>query len=1120
MANAMTNTLFRFSTLRAPSLLSDDERNSNFVYHPNISLGHFAPLLQNPLTNETERLQQQREKAAQLTTPFTNEEMVKAAAGTPLYNFAAWLAANATELSKNSALLNTSADFSNAVPLPFEAELALWDNLLYQIISGQSSYVRDCILQVLVANHVRKSPETNRHKQALATVVIPAAFFGIGNQISTAPEPDSVRRLSTTAKNALKEQVQVAIAKESIAQYTLLQKELTKATQQYEKTNAAAYQQAKAVYDAAVAAAANPPAEVPAGAAPGGGEAVLAPATIPAFTFTPQPQISTPVLQQQLSAPAFALAQQADIFNTSSFAEAGTVISNTLQQLAETIVRSTAKASQAVVMNGAVVPAFDPKQVGTELYAYYMQLWPVPGKGYKIYLAINTGAVVDVHSFEYRISLQNGTSNEDVAYKATMQQNVLVLEMFPEGFMPSGLMYQMQSAGDLILTDGALLSFTTILDAETGAAGIMTNANSGGNTATEDYYIPNDFGITRLGIADYRQAEQSLCGYDPGEVSHIENVMAREYKEKGTRRLRRTEDTTTRETQTEKEELTDTSSTDRYEMQQQVSEVLSKDSSVSANASFGFNKGGFNVSASGSYANSSSQQHSNNQAVSYAKDVTARAMERVVQKVREERVLKIVEEFEEQQKHGFDNREGDQHVSGVYRWIDKVYKNQVRNYGKRLMYEFMIPQPAVFHAEAMKLLPGNTASTVLTKPAKPAESGLTKSSDLNAFNYMAWAAKYGAEVKPYPGDVQYTGKTFSGGKQGIGENELLNNSADLSLPDDYKATEANIKYYAGYDTDPSQIHAFSVAVGNIVKSITKVNDTLDNSSDTSFHPLSGFTGKLPVSYSSENYHVINIAITVKLELTDKGREKWQQETYNSILQAYEAQLKTYQDALSKLQENGSKGTNPGFYRQVENTVLRKNCIGYLVNTDRMGKDHFYTGKDAATVVPLQGRRLNQYAARVKFIEQAFEWEIISYNFYPFYWAKKDNWQELYQQEVNDPLFRSFLQSGMARVIVTVRPGYEAAVLHYMATGQIWNGGQVPVIGDPLYLSIVEELNAPESVVTETWESRVPTTLTVIQNGSIGLNAAGLPNNCGAPDNGIQQTLHLLGVVKETQATGA
>ena len=82
---------------------------------------------------------------------------------------------------------------------------------------------------------------------------------------------------------------------------------------------------------------------------------------------------------------------------------------------------------------------------------------------------------------------------------------------------------------------------------------------------------------------------------------------------------------------------------------------------------------------------------------------------------------------------------------------------------------------------------------------------------------------------------------------------------------------------------------------------------------------------------------------------------------------------------------------------------------------------------------------------------------MDYTFYPYYWAK---WQEMYISDSVDPLFRSFLQAGMARVIVTVKPGFEDAVQFFMSTGKIWNGGEVPVIGDPMYMSIFDEMRKP------------------------------------------------------------
>ncbi|UZT99987.1 hypothetical protein ODZ84_10650 [Chryseobacterium fluminis] len=76
---------------------------------------------------------------------------------------------------------------------------------------------------------------------------------------------------------------------------------------------------------------------------------------------------------------------------------------------------------------------------------------------------------------------------------------------------------------------------------------------------------------------------------------------------------------------------------------------------------------------------------------------------------------------------------------------------------------------------------------------------------------------------------------------------------------------------------------------------------------------------------------------------------------------------------------------------------------------------------------------------------------------------------------------------MARIIVTVKPGFEAAVQFFLETGLIWNGGAVPVIGDPMYMSIVDEMRQPTGEPQgKYWITRVPTTLTIFQDKSTGL----------------------------------
>ena len=145
-----------------------------------------------------------------------------------------------------------------------------------------------------------------------------------------------------------------------------------------------------------------------------------------------------------------------------------------------------------------------------------------------------------------------------------------------------------------------------------------------------------------------------------------------------------------------------------------------------------------------------------------------------------------------------------------------------------------------------------------------------------------------------------------------------------------------------------------------------------------------------------------LALLCIVSLLQKAEKQWKIETFNSIIKAYEQKLADYE---SKNVVAEDFRVNPGFYRQIENEVLRKNCIEYLAAQPNVGLN-FILNRDSVQNVRANynNPQLDAYAARVKFFEQAFEWDIMSYNFYPFYWADKAKWKESYNiSEINDPL---------------------------------------------------------------------------------------------------------------------
>src|SRR5690606_29928511 len=194
--------------------------------------------------------------------------------------------------------------------------------------------------------------------------------------------------------------------------------------------------------------------------------------------------------------------------------------------------------------------------------------------------------------------------------------------------------------------------------------------------------------------------------------------------------------------------------------------------------------------------------------------------------------------------------------------------------------------------------------------------------------------------------------------------------------------------------------------------------------------------------------------------------------------------------------------------------LKRICIEMITKPFGIQQGKAFYQNAQCDVPQLQlTEELDSYSSTVKFFEQAFDWQILSYHFYPYYWAKKCDWKNLFQiQESTDHIFKAFLQSGMGRVIVPVREGFEDAITYYMATGEIWNGQGLAVeTDDQTYLSIMDEMVTVEGDVEGDWDTVVPSSLTIVQARSVLLDEEGLP--CCETDEDVIEGLNLLADTK-------
>jgi hypothetical protein len=637
----------------------------------------------------------------------------------------------------------------------------------------------------------------------------------------------------------------------------------------------------------------------------------------------------------------------------------------------------------------------------------------------------------------------------------------------------SSMRYMVNIGNIMVPSDEILGNMTTDPgDSSLGTPGACSPAPSGG--MDDQVTVPptnvQNSNARVLGIADLMIVEQDLLRYDPGEISHIENVLKSEVRDRHFTTKTTTEQSTLIETETAEEKTKDLSSTDRFELQTESEKVINESTSTEAgitiNASYGPS---VDATANFNYTHSNASQESSRASTNFARETTSRATSKIQKRTLERRFLRTVSLVEEFNKHSFDNKDGAGNITGVYRFVDKVYLAQIINYGKRLMLEFLVPEPAAFLRYAKTKQPIDTVTQIKPEPPGYCVNNTFVSlqpKDLDRDNYLFWVGKYNAEDADSPPASmmivagskmnESPGQKSSVTEDVYGTYELQ----DLNIPDGYRPVLADITFNGwniAKDGSGAYPHHFSIQVQ---KQIFYESNIL------SVSLTSAVTNRIPVSLVTKNYENISVVANIACVLTDEKFQEWQIKTFNSIMNAYNDLQSRYDNAIktarAQASDNLISGTNPETNRETEKIELKKGCIALLTQQnydlfDSMKRNAAPYGypEIAFDDAEVEGRF-------IQFFENAFEWTNMLYIFYPYFWGNKDEWVTISQIVDDDPLYTRFLQAGSARVQVPVRPGFEKSILHFLNGNGIWYG-EVTLVNsedgqlDPLYVSILDEL---------------------------------------------------------------
>jgi hypothetical protein len=637
--------------------------------------------------------------------------------------------------------------------------------------------------------------------------------------------------------------------------------------------------------------------------------------------------------------------------------------------------------------------------------------------------------------------------------------------------------------------------------------------------------------IKPVGIGDLKVVKQWLCDYEAGEIAHIENVLKGEMKERVHRRLDSNEYVLTSETERAEQSEKDLQTTSRYEMQNEVDRTIQESFDVNNRNNIVY-KGTVSVDNTLTIGYSRSKDDANRGATNYAREITSQSVSRVQKRVREQSFLRRVSEVEETNKHGFNNQKSSSHVTGIYRFLDKRYKAQVFNYGKRMMFEFIIPEPGAFYLHAYEYLNRKAklpaGEDEPKEPTRPTET-VDQITEAIVDKYKE---KYVIEgVTAPPADILPADSSFEieKGNPHRGSSDLPNNGTGVQNFADSKEIAIPAGRYAEISVS-GELNAWQTGGTNHGKMTVKIgatertqNTNVQNQNNRNYINIGQQRYTPPVIYeittSGVKYFKVRFDIKIKAD-NPAILAQWQQETLDKILDAYNKAYKSYlaekasydnkkESVEAQYAAVGSRGKNAKINEQIIKDELQKHSITIIakqfdVDADddelfnAMSSRQLLIGKDA------DGKDLkHEYPAFdieearkegriIQFLQQAFEWQNISYILYPYFWARETEWLSkvgMYDENFDDPLFGAFLRAGSTRVLVPVRPAYEMAVLHYLYTREPWNGGEAPGIYDQFYVPIHQELREQQDdlnnaePVGEPWEYVLPTTLVYLQKDS-------------------------------------
>lgn len=387
-----------------------------------------------------------------------------------------------------------------------------------------------------------------------------------------------------------------------------------------------------------------------------------------------------------------------------------------------------------------------------------------------------------------------------------------------------------------------------------------------------------------------------------------------------------------------------------------------------------------------------------------------------------------------------------------YYQLVRKWRVDLHRYGVRLTYDLVIPEPGlgilrkIYEIRQLTgALQQGFGDPSATSPW--ARFDLTPG-EIARENYFRYAAEYGIALEaPPPIEVsQLLQFSHSWNSEDDAEQKELI-SFDTPIPSGYF-----ISAFELLETPDFQSWGLGTAVFSL---LTKYSEFLGTRSDT--------VACVTLVYLAQHLQYFQAQWQVKFQRTQEAEKEWKMKCWGVLRDAakarYEANRSSIKDQLTKLQE-ALGAQDPLSLRKVEREEVMKGVLRWLFGPTFVFAPEgvpwfpYDTTTSGAVVDEEVWSKVLAQGEVIKFLHHAVEWENMLYFLYPYFWSHTKLWEFKKYLHHPDFMHRTFLKSGAARVVLSIRPGYERDLMSFLETGTTAGLAE----GHP-YLTIAQEMEA-------------------------------------------------------------